>query len=328
MFNLFTRGCAIGVFALVALPAASTQGFEPKSLTIASGGFRGAYYPGANSICQHLNQTEPRLNFRCTVTPSEGTIRNLILVQNGRTALGIAQSDVLYNAVNDPKSVDEYVGFDKIRHLFALHPEQFVVVARRGSGIQKLTDILGKKLSVGDDYSGTRSTIGEILAAAGLNESAFETTIGFSTTFYRDALCEGKVDVVLNVGANPQNAITDAIQDCGGYLVPIEGPKVDSIIASKPQYSTAEIPVGTYPNMAKNIKTFGVAAVLVVSADMDENTAYQIVRRVFEQRERFTSRHKLASQYSVQQAATLGNTAPYHPGALRYYREAGIAISQ
>lgn len=332
MYFLFAKVFVVGVFALVVLsaapPTASAQGVESNRLSISSGRYRGAYYPAANSICQHLTRTEPRLDFSCGATPSEGTVQNLVLVQSGRAELGIAQSDVLYNAVNDPKLVNEYVGFDKIRYLFALHPEQFTVVARGGSGIEKLSDILGKKLSVGEPYSGTLSTIADILAAAGLDRSAFAETIEFSSTMYRDALCEGTVDVVLNVGANPQTAIADAIRDCGGYLLPVEGPKVDPIIASKPQYIAATIPAGAYPNVSKDIKTFGVAAVFVASADMDEDTVYKIVRRVFEQRDSFVSRHTLASQYSIQQAATIGNVAPYHPGALRYYREAGIVIDQ
>ena len=138
----------------------------------------------------------------------------------------------------------------------------------------------------------------------------------------------GKVDAVLHVGANPQQAILDPINDCGAYLLPVDGANAESIIERAPYYEPTAIKAGTYPNTPNDLSTFAVSAVLVASSELDENLAYQVVRRVFEQRERFMSRHKLAGAYSVQQAATAGNFAPYHAGALKYYREAGIAVGE
>ena len=317
----------LGFSAFIPPPAAG-QGIKTDRLTIGSARFRGAYYPAANAVCGHITKSAPKLEIRCGVLASDGSFANLVRVQDGRFQLGIVQSDVLYREVKEPNTAERRVSFDKIRYLFALHPEQFTVLARRDSGIKKLADLVGKKLSVGEEDSGTRSTIFDILAAAGLGKASFEKMIEFSSTMYRDALCEGKVDAVLHVGANPQQAILDPINDCGAYLLPVDGANAASIIERAPYYAPAAIKAGTYPHTPSDVKTFEVAAVLVASSALDDAVAYQIVRRVFEQRKRFISRHKLAGAYSVPQAATAGNFAPYHAGALKYYREAGIAAGE
>ncbi len=316
------------VFGFVATSPqpAGAQGVQAENLNIGSARFRGAYYPAANALCGHLTRSEPRLAISCGVLPSDGSLANLVRVQDGRLKLGIVQSDVLYREVKNPNPADQRVSFENIRYLFALHPEQFTVLARRNSGIQKLADLVGRKLSVGEAASGTRSTIFDILAKAGLDRTSFEKTIEFSSTIYRDALCASKVDAVLHVGANPQTAILESIEDCGAYLLPVDGANAQSIIANAPYFAPTTIKAGTYPNTPQDLRTFEVVAVLVTSSDLDDSVAYQIVRRVFEQRARFITRHKLAAAYSPEQAATAGNFAPYHPGALRYYREAGIAV--
>jgi TRAP transporter TAXI family solute receptor len=315
-------------FAALIPPPAIAQGVQSESLNIGSARFRGAYYPAANALCAHVTKSLPKLEIKCGVLATDGSFANLVRVQDGRFQLGIVQSDVLYREVKNPSTADRRVSFEKVRYLFAMHPEQFTVLAHRDSGIEKLADLVGRKLSVGEEGSGTRSTIFDILAQAGLEKNSFEKTIGFSSTTYRDALCEGTVDAVLHVGANPQTAILDPINDCGAYLLPVEGANAQSIIANAPYYEPTTIKAGTYPNTPNDLSTFAVAAVLVASSDLDDDVAYQIVRRVFEQRERFITRHKLAAGYSVPQAATAGNFAPYHAGALRYYREAGIAVGE
>ncbi len=316
------------IFAALVPPPAVAQGVQAENLNIGSARFRGAYYPAANALCAHVTKSAPKLEIKCGVLATDGSFANLVRVQDGRFQLGIVQSDVLYRELKNPSTAGRYDSFEKVRYLFALHPEQFTVLARRESGIEKLADLVGRKLSVGEQDSGTRSTIFDILAAAGLDKTSFEKAIEFSSTMYRDALCEGKVDAVLHVGANPQAAIRDPINDCGAYLLPVDGANADSIIERAPYYAPTTIKAGTYPNTPNDLSTFEVAAVLVASSDLDDDVAYQIVRRVFEQRERFVTRHKLAGAYSVPQAATAGNFAPYHAGALRYYREAGIAVGE
>ena len=138
------------------------------------------------------------------------------------------------------------------------------------------------------------------------------------------ALCDNNIDAMVYTVGHPSGSIQEATTACDAVLVNVTGAAIDGLVAANPYYRTATIPGGMYRGNDADTATFGVGATLVTSAAVSEEIVYQLVKAVFEDIDGFRGLHPAFANLDPKQMANDGLSAPLHPGAERYFREAGL----
>ena len=198
------------------------------------------------------------------------------------------------------------------------------MVARADSGIASVGDLRGKRVNIGNPGSGQRATTEALMAANGWTMADFAQVSELPSDEQAVALAAGRVDAIVFTVGHPSGGIYDATQSTAARLVPITGPAVDRLVADHPYYAKATIPGGLYRGNDSPTPTFGVRATLVTTAETPDDVVYLVVKSVFENFEEFKRLHPALAHLDRQEMARAALTAPLHPGAERYYREAGL----
>lgn len=206
--------------------------------------------------------------------------------------------------------------------MFALHPEAMTIVARRDANIKSWTEIKGKRLNIGDPGSGNRVMTEDLMRESNLKVSDLKLATDLKPAEMASALCDNKIDAFTYVVGHPNAAIKEATTTCSATVISVPDSEISKVLKGAPYYSGATIPARMYGDHG-DIKTFGVRATLVTSAKLPDNVAYAIVKAVFDNLEEFKKLHPALANLSAQDMLS-GNTAPYHEGALRYFREKGL----
>jgi uncharacterized protein len=295
---------------------------QQKFLTIGTGGVTGVYYAAGGAICRLVNKDRAKHGIRCSVESTGGSVFNVNTIKAGELDLGVAQSDVMFNAV---KGEGQFKGqaFGDLRAVMSLHPEPFTVVARKEANINSFADLKGKKFNVGNPGSGTRASLEELLAAMNWKLSDFALASELRPDEHGPALCDNKIDGFFYAVGHPSANIQDPTTTCGAKLVSVTGPAVDKLVSSKPYYAYATIPAKLYPNNPQETKTYGVLATLVSSSKVPADTVYTVVKAVFDNFEEFKKLHPAFSNLNPEDMVKNGLSAPLHEGAARYYKEKG-----
>jgi TRAP transporter TAXI family solute receptor len=299
-------------------PAAQAQ---QKYITIGTGGVTGVYYPAGGAICRLVNKDRAKHGIRCSVESTGGSVFNINTIQAGELDMGVAQSDVQYNAV---KGVAPFKApFAELRAVFSLHPEPVTVVVSKQSGVSSFADLKGKKFNVGNPGSGTRATLDELLDAMGWKISAFALASELKADEHGPALCDGKIDGFFYLVGHPSANIQDPTTVCGAKLVSVTGPAVDKLVKAHPYYAYATIPGGLYPGNPQETRTYGVLATVVSSSQVPADRVYAVVKAVFDNFDEFKKLHPAFQLLTPQNMIKDGLSAPLHEGAFKYYREKG-----
>ena len=313
---LFTMGTAI-------LTGAYAEASE-KIVTIGTAGLMGVYYPAGGAICRLVNRGRKEHGIRCVVESTGGSINNLESIRKGDLELGVVQSDLLFYAYKGTEIFTDVGADEKLRILFSLHSEPFTVVARKDAKINAFDDLKGKRVYMGPPGSGMRATMDEVLKNKGWNSKSFAKIVDIKSSDQAQALCSGKIDAMVYAGGHPNGTIEEITRLCPTKLVDVSGPEIDKMISEHPFYTHAVIPGGMYNGNAKDVHTFGMRAELVASADMDANTAYLFVKAVFDNLDNFKTLHPVFATLDAKQMARVNGVVPFHPGALKYFKEKGL----
>ncbi len=320
-FKLWTLTLALLAGEMVA--AAGAMATE-QVVTIGTGGVTGVYYPAGGAICRLVNRTRKEHGVRCAVESTNGSINNLEYLRKRELDLGIVQSDMLYHAYKG-NDIFTDVGADKdLRVIAFLHSEPFSVIARKSSGIKTFDDLKGKRVFTGAEGSGMRITMEELMRHKGWNQNTFTSVETLPSEGAAAALCSGKVDALVFAGGHPNGAVQQITSACPTRLVSVSGPAVDAMIAANPYFSRAVIPGGMYPGTTDDVRTFGVDAVLVASSDVSSDEAYLITKSIFDNLDNFKTLHPVFATLNGSEMVRATDIAPYHDGAVRYYREKGM----
>jgi TRAP transporter TAXI family solute receptor len=315
--------CIVVALAVAALDATTALAAD-KMVTIGTGGVTGVYYPAGGAICRLVNRGRKEHGIRCSVESTGGSINNLEAVRKNDLDAGVVQSDLLYHAYTGTEVFTD-VGADRnLRVLFSLHAEPFTVVARKDAKITTFDDLKGKRVYMGAPGSGMRATMEELIARKGWNKRTFAKVVDLKASDETKALCSGKIDALIYAGGHPNGAIQQITNACPTRLVDVGGPVINALIAEHPYYASAVIPGGMYPGNPNDIHTFGVKAVLIASSEMDDEVAYNIVKAVFDNLDNFKTLHPVFATLEARHMALDNSGVPFHPGALRYFREKGL----
>lgn len=297
---------------------------QDQIVTIATGSERGAYYPAGGAICRLLNHGRKEHGIRCYAESTGGSIYNIHALRDGDNDFAVVQSDWQYNAYTGKGIFADGPAYKDLRSVFSLHSEMFTLAAREGSGIKSFSDLKGKRVNLGDRGSGMRAIMQELMEEKGWTRQAFRSPTELKPADAAKALCEGKIDAMVFTAGHPNGLIQELTSDCGAQLVPVEGAEIDTLLKNNPYYARTAIPGGMYKNNPQNTPTFGVRATIVTRADEDEEVVYQLTKAVFENFDSFKTLHFVFATLDKERMVYSGLTAPLHPGAIRYYREAGL----
>jgi TRAP transporter TAXI family solute receptor len=246
-------------------------------------------------------------------------------MRQGELDFGVVQSDVQYNALNGEGEEFEGQGpFEGLRAVFALHPEPFTVVARADSGIESFDDLKGKRVNVSNPGSGSRATFDVLMEAKGWTLDDFALASELKSAEQSQALSDNNVDAIAFVVGHPNGSIQEATTTVDANLVPVSGPEVDALVEENPYFSKAVIPGGMYAGNPDDTETFGVGATFVTTAEVPEEVVYQLVKAVFENFEDFQKLHPAFANLDKEEMTSAGLSAPLHPGAEKYFKEAGL----
>jgi len=314
-------GCGLALSALVLPGSASAQ--AQKFVTIGTGGVTGVYYAAGGAICRLLNKDRKQHGIRCSVESTGGSAFNVNTIKAGELDFGMTQSDVQYNALKGEGSFKDGGAFTDLRAVYSVHPEPFTVLARKEAGVTKFEDFKGKRFNVGNPGSGTRLSIEELLSTMGWKMSDFSLASELKADEHGPALCDNKIDGFFYGVGHPSANIQDPTTSCGAKLVPLEGAAVDKLVKANAYYAYATIPGGLYANNPQPTKTYGVMATLVTSAKVADDVVYQLVKATFDNFEEFKKLHPAFANLDAKDMIKNGNSAPLHPGAIKYYKEKG-----
>ncbi len=320
------RRVGLGLAAGAALLATSVLSARGDSfITIGTGGVTGVYYPAGSAICRLVNKDRKESGIRCSVEATGGSVYNIDTIRQGELDMGIAQSDVQYKAwKGEGDDFKDDGPFADLRAVFSLHPEPFTVVARDDSGISTFDDLKGKRVNVGNPGSGQRSTMEVVMARKGWTMADFALAAELKSSEQAEALAASQIDAIVFTVGHPSGAIQEATTTVDAHLVPVTGPEIDALVKEFPYYTKAVIPGGMYRGTDRDVETFGVRATVVTSAKAPDDVVYQVVKEVFEHFDEFKKLHPAFANLKKEEMVTQALSAPLHPGAEKYYKEAGL----
>lgn len=313
------------LFLIMAFSMPARAQETPESLTIGTGGTTGVYYPVGNSIARLINRETANHGLRCSALATGASVFNVNAIASGDLSMGIVQSDTQYYAYtgSGPEQFVKAGPNKDLRVLFSLYAEAFTLVAKIDANINSFDELAGKRVNIGEPGSGNRSTMELLMNEYGWTEGTFAQATDFQAADMAGKLCNNHIDAFVYVVGNPNASIKEATTTCESHVVNVSGPVVDKFIEKYPFYAVATIPGGMYRNNPVDVKTFGPMATLMCSASLPEETAYHIVKTVFENFDQFRKLHPVLGHVK-REDMLLGNSAPFHPGAIRYFKEVGL----
>lgn len=294
---------------------------QEKFITIGTGGQTGVYYVVGQSICRLVNRLE-EANIKCNAPSTGGSVANINGIKAGELDMGVAQSDVQYQAYHGTGNF-EGDAFEELRAVFRVHGEPLTLLARADSGIEELDDLEGKRVNIGNPGSGQRNTMEVVMEAKGWTMDTFALASQLDAAEQAAALADNNIDAMVYVVGHPNGSIQEATTTVDARLIPLNDEDIDEIVEEYPYYSQSTIPGGLYKGNPDPVETFGVAATFVTTAETDDEIIYQTVKAVFDNFDRFKKLHPAFENLDQEEMVTSGLSAPLHDGAARYYREQG-----
>jgi TRAP transporter TAXI family solute receptor len=308
-------GAAIGGAALA----------QQQNIAIATGGTGGVYYPMGGGMANVLSKHLPGIQATARVTG--GSVDNLKLVGTGQSEVAFTMVDAARDAL---KGEDKFKGNPvELRTLMVLYPNRMHVVSVEGRGIEKMSDLKGKRVSTGSPGSATEVMAFRVIEAAGLDRDKDMRRERLGVAESTNALKDGKIDAYFWVGGLPTAAVTDLGATPGVKIKLVDHSDVVEKMNAKygvGLYSTGVIPAKTYPGQDKDNQISVVQNILVADAKMPEKQVYDIVKTLFEKRDEVAMAHGEAKAIVLDTQTKANTTIPWHPGAEKYFKEAGAKM--
>ena len=316
--NKFMRAGLLS-FALACGPALAQQG--EMRLSIGTGGTGGVWYPLGGAMANILTKTVPNLNVTAEVTG--GSVDNIKLISTGQSKLGFSMSDAAWDAHRGQGKFKEKI---TLRTLAVFYPQKNHVVTLEGSGIEKMADLRGKRVSVGSPGSGSEIIALRVLDAYGINpdKDIVKQRLGVSEAV--NALKDRKIDAFIHNAAIPIPAVVDLGATPNIRIKLIDHSDAVTAMNKKygPLYSKGSLPLKTYPGQARDASTVDVWAVLLTDDKLSDQSAYTIVKTLFDKKSDLMMVAKDTSHMTFENQFGGASPIPFHPGALKFFAEKGF----
>ncbi|MBE9580000.1 MAG: TAXI family TRAP transporter solute-binding subunit [Proteobacteria bacterium] len=320
---VLAMGLCFGIVFAAAMAPVPVQA-KATFVTIGTGGITGVYYPTGGAIAKIVNKKRKEYGIRATVESTGGSVFNVNAIMAGDLEFGVVQSDRQYQAINGLAEWKDKGPQKDLRAVFTIHPESITLVAADDAGIKNIQDLRGKRVNIGNPGSGQRQNSIDALTDAGIDYKKDLKAEGVKAAEAPGLLQDGRIDAFFYTVGHPSGAIKEATAGARKvHFVPITD--VAKLLSKYPYYAKAVILKKLYPGATNktDTQTFGVKATFVTSAKVPDKVVYAITKEVFENFESFRKLHP-AYQVLTKENMLEGMSAPIHPGAMKYYKEAGL----
>jgi uncharacterized protein len=302
-----------------------TVAVQAQNISIATGGTGGVYYPMGGGLAAVLSKHVPGMQATAEVTG--GSVDNLKLIGSGKPYVAFTMSDAAQDAL---KGEDKFKGNKvNVRTLMVLYPNRMHLVAIDGKGINKFSDLKGKRVSTGSPGSATEVMAFRLIEAAGMDKDKDLKRERLGAAESVNAMKDGKIDAFFWVGGLPTAAVSDLANTPGTKIKMVD--HADLVPAMNKKYGNLYvqdvIPKATYKGMDTDNHQATVQNILVAADSMDEKTAYNIVKAVFDHKPDIVAVHKEAENIKMENQKKDATPIPWHPGAMKYFAEKGIKLN-
>jgi hypothetical protein len=310
-------GLALSLGAALATSAALAQ--QQQFVNVLTGGQSGIYYPLGVALSQAYGKVLPAT--KISVQATKASAENLNLLQQGKGEVAFALGD----SVSDAWKGDEEAGFKtplkKLRAIAGLYPNYIQIIANAESGIKTIADLKGKRISVGAPKSGTELNARAILKAAGLTYKDFAKVeyLGFGESV--EPMKNRQLDVTLQSVGLGAASIRDLAISINIIMVSVPAEVVAKV--GDAAYQVAIIPADTYKGQTAPVPTVAIKNILVTHEGVPVDTVYAMTKSMYDNLDGLIAAHT-AAKGIVKKDAVAGLPIPLHPGAEKYYREAGL----
>lgn len=331
----FLKPLAIAAAAGALFASGVAQAQAPSFFRIVSGSAGGNYFPMAgvlaNAVSSPPGSRPCDKGGPCGVPgliaiaqSANGSVANVNAIQSGAAESGLVQSDVAYWAFNGTGVFEGKKKLDKLRFIASLYPEHIHVVLPRVTQVKTLSDLKGKTVGVGLPASGAQVGALLILNAAGLYKNGNFSAEELNTQQSAERLRDNQLDAFLTVTGAPSSGIAQLAATAGMNLLSIPDDIQKRVIEQAPFYGSSPIKAGTYEGQTEDANTLAVGAQWLVSADQPDDLVYGITKALWNKTSAKLLRHHAKGKDVTLETALEARGVPLHPGAERFYKEAGL----
>ena len=314
---------ALAVSAAVIAGVAFAQ--QGLNIAIATGGTGGVYYPLGGGMANVLSKHVPGMQASARVTG--GSVDNLKLIGSQQSEVALVMVDAALDAL---KGEDKFKGNPvDVRTLMVLYPNRMHVVSMEGTGVEKMSDLKGKRVSTGSPGSATEVMAFRVIEAAGLDKDKDMRRERLGVAESVNALKDRKIDAFFWVGGLPTAAVTDLGATPNVKIKMIDHADTVEKMNKKYDnlYTTGVIPAKTYPGQDKDNPIAVVQNILVANAKMSDKVAYDIVKTFIEKRDELVAVHAEAESIKLENQSPKNSPIPWHPGAVKYFSDKGLKMN-
>ncbi len=293
-----------------------------NGIRLGTGGTGGMYYAYGNELAKLVQADDSK--HVLDVKTTAGSAANLRLLREKFLDLAIVQSDTLSNAINGRgvfAAAGPGVGYAAVAGLYT---EACQIVVAKDSGINEITDLVGKKVSVGERESGVLQNAEQILMSHGLTFEMIDVNY-MSFADAAAALERGNIDAFFITAGAPTASIADLATKKEIKILSIDLDVQNNMMKLYKGYTRCTIPANTYQGQTEDVQTIGVKAVLVASTDLkDDDVAYltEFVLKNAKNLPHNTSNADLTVTYAVEDIP-----ASFHAGAAKFYDSQGVKVN-
>lgn len=288
-----------------------------QSITILTGSTSGVYYPLGNALAGLFGSALPTA--RTAVQATQGSVQNLNLLQAGRGEIAFALADSVGLAWRGEPGMGFDGKLNKLRTIASLYPNYIQIVATEDSGARTLADLKGKRVSVGAPRSGTELNARRVFQAAGLSYDMMSVEyLPFGKSV--ELMKAGDLDATLQSAGLGVASISDLAASLPITLLPVPPEVVGRI--GDPAYLARPIPAGTYRGQERPVPTAAISNLLMTREDLPVDAVFAMTKAIFDNLAKLTAAHAAAAD--LLDRAAQGSPVPLHPGAERFYRQAGV----
>ncbi len=310
---------AAALAVVIAGPALGQQ--KLLRLSIATGGTGGVYYPLGGGFANVLSKSIPGVEATAEVT--SGSVDNIKLVGSHRADVAFTLADTAADGYNGVGKFKEKV---PVRALAVIYANKSQWVTVEGTGIAKMEDLKGRRISTGAPGSGTEVIALRTLEAYGIDPEKAVRREKLSVAESVNALKDRKIDAFFWSGGVPTAAVTDLAATPGMKVKLLDHADALPKLVKKygPLYVKGNIPAKSYPGQDKDVPVADVWNLIVVHEKMDEKLAHDITQVVFERKADLAAVHSEGANIDLSKQYQLGSPIPFHPGAIKYFVEKGL----
>jgi hypothetical protein len=300
----------------VAGAAASVQAAD--NLVLATGGTAGTYYPFGGAMAKIWNSKIKDMNVTAQTSGASG--ENVRLINKKEVELALVQSDTLDFAFNAKEAFKEPLKGMSV--IATLYPEIVQVVVAAGSPIKSFADLKGKKVGVGAPGSGTEANFRQLLDAYGMKkEDVNAQFLSFSES--AEAFKDKHIDAFIVTAGIPNAGIIDVSTQNEIRILDNPADVAAKLTQKYPFLAAVKVPANTYKGLTADVSTVAVNAVLIAGNQLKDDMVYNLTKTLFENQAELASAHAKGKELNAQYAVK-GVSIPFHPGAVKYYKEKGL----